>query len=264
MKQAYAILLISLSVSLGACTSIRKRSDIFSLNQVYLVGGRQTVYAQDRNGTVQPKELSRPAKAALYERNDTLFAEFVTAALPLPDQNPRTLDQSDSLAVLLVHYHARPNGIDEKSPWFRYHLTSFDIDLFTVPFKYRFGQQGNPGELTTTPNLGLYTGIRYDLGRHRSVYFRRERRSEIQSFSFGAGGFVSMDPVRVYDYNTGAQVSSEYEALGVNYGVAAILGYRAITAGLALGFENLADRNNRFWMYRNKPWLGLTVGLNIN
>lgn len=265
MKQAVAISLLSLFVGLNACTSIRKRSDIFSLNQVYRIHARQTVYAVDRNRQhVQPKRLVRPAKAALYEQGDTLFAEFIDRSLPVADKNPLTLDRSDAQTVLLPHYNARLDSVSESSPWFTYYLTSFDLDVFTVPFKYRFGQQGHPGEFTASPSIGLYTGFRYDAGRHRHIYFRRQGRSEIQSFSVGMGSFVSINPVRVYDYTTNGQVVSEYEGLGVSYGLATILGYKAITAGLALGFENLADQNHHFWIYGNKPWLGITFGLNIN
>lgn len=154
--------------------------------------------------------------------------------------------------------------MEEKSPWFYYQLTSFDIDLFTIPFKYRFAQAGRPGELVTSANLGVYTGIRYDLGRFRTISFRSERRSDIQSFSVGLGAVFSIDPVTINEYNTKGRVLDEYEALGLNYGLATIVGYKSITAGLALGFENIADRNNRLWVYRQKPWLGLTVGININ
>lgn len=34
-------------------------------------------------------------------------------------------------------------------------------------------------------------------------------------------------------------------------------------AALALGFENLAD-SPPLWIHRQKPWLGLTVGINLN
>jgi hypothetical protein len=143
-------------------------------------------------------------------------------------------------------------------------LTTFDIDLFTIPFKYRFSTVGRPGQLSTSANVGVYAGIRFDLGRYRKIYYRREQHSDIQSFSFGVGTVFSIDPVLVNEFNTEGRVTQEYEALGVNYGLAAIFGYKRVTAGLVLGFENLADRNNRLWVYRQKPWLGLMVGININ
>jgi len=46
--------------------------------------------------------------------------------------------------------------------------------------------------------------------------------------------------------------------------LASIVGYKTFTAGLALGFENLMSADNRVWIYHNKPYLGVTIGLNLN
>ncbi|GAB3315190.1 hypothetical protein GCM10027299_04190 [Larkinella ripae] len=262
MRSAFFLLI--LTVFLSGCANVAKRSEITDLNRVYRIRANQTFFAKNARGQITAKLLKRPANAALYQREDTLYAEFVPASLPLSDSNPKTIDQSDSLALLFLHYNRRLDYIEEKSPWFYYQLTSFDIDLFTMPFKYRFSTAGRPGQLAAGANFGAYFGIRYDLGRYRNIYYRRERRSDIQSFSFGIGTLVSIDPVLINAYNTLGRVPYEYDALGVNYGLAAIFGYKRVTAGLALGFENLADSNNRLWIHRQKPWLGLTVGININ
>ncbi|CCH01207.1 hypothetical protein FAES_3198 [Fibrella aestuarina BUZ 2] len=249
---------------LSGCASVSSHTDIMELNRIYRVRANQTLYVADRQGSVQAKRLQQPASAALYKRADTLFASFVPHTLAPADQNPQTLDRADSTAVLFLSYTPRIKTVEEKSPWFYYQLTSFDIDLFTIPFKYRFPTAARPGQLATNANIGLYTGIRYDQGRFRNIFFRGERRSDVESFSFGLGTLVSINPVVVNEFNTDGLVTGEYEALGVNYGLAAIVGYKGLTAGLALGFENLADRNNRYWVYRQQPWLGLTVGININ
>jgi hypothetical protein len=259
-----SILLLLFSTFLSGCASVAKRSEITELNRIYRIRADQTLFGLDTRGRVMTKSLKRSASAALYEREDTLYAEFVPGTLPASDGNAGTIDRSDSLSTLFFHYNRRLDRVEEKSPWFYYQLTTFDIDLFTIPFKYRFPTAGRPGQLSTSANLGVYTGIRYDLGRYRNIYYRRERRSDIQSFSFGLGTVLSIDPVLVNEFNTLGRVTDEYDALGVNYGLAAILGYKSLTAGLAIGFENLADRNNRLWVYRQKPWLGLTVGININ
>lgn len=31
-----------------------------------------------------------------------------------------------------------------------------------------------------------------------------------------------------------------------------------------LGFDTLLDRNAQFWIYQERPWLGLMLGLNLN
>lgn len=246
-----------------SCASVHQRSEILELDDIFQIRPRQTLFMYQQ-GKVITKENTQLTKAGLYERNDTLFAEFIARSLPPIDADPRTLDQSDSSAVLFVHHNPVLKRIKEESPWFNYQLKSFDVDLFTVPFKFRFPQDGRPGQLNTNPNVGIYVGLRYDRGGYRTLFFRRERRSEIRSLSFGLGGFASVGSALVSSFTTSGAVTDEYEALGLNYGLASIVGYKTFTAGLALGFENLISTDNQFWIYRNKPYLGVTIGLNLN
>ena len=92
-----------LSVLFSACSTLRKRDDTTQLNQVFRIQRGQTMYAYSRRGGVVSKLITRPVEAALYERQDTLFAEFVAESLPKPDGDLHTLDRSDSLAVFFVH-----------------------------------------------------------------------------------------------------------------------------------------------------------------
>lgn len=169
--QTRQALLFSLVVGLlSGCASVSPRSDITELNRIYRLRAKQTLYAIDARSRVTTKRLSRPASAVLYEREDTLYAEFVPTTLPPVDNDPKTIDRADSLATLFWYYNRRVDFLEEKSPWFYYQLTTFDVDLFTIPFKYRFPTPGRPGELSTSANLGVYIGIRYDLGRYRNIY----------------------------------------------------------------------------------------------
>lgn len=34
--------------------------------------------------------------------------------------------------------------------------------------------------------------------------------------------------------------------------------------GVGVGWDYLTDRDKGIWIYQNKPWYGLTVGLNLN
>ncbi len=260
----YLIVFILIAGSLSGCLNLHLKSDITDLNRVYTVKPNQLLQVADTAGHVIYKRLNQRTSALLYVRQDTLFARFSPAALPAADSNPATLDQSDSL-VTAFFYHPKTNRWPEQvNPWFHYHLITFDVDLFTVLFKYRFQQPQRAGELLTSTNVGAYMGIRYDRARYRTIQNQFSFRSEIRPLSVGIGGFVSVNSVVVNENNTAGRFTGDYDALGVNYGLASIFGYRSVTAGLAFGFENLADGNNPLWVYRNKLWLGLTIGLNIN
>ncbi|HNU42133.1 MAG TPA: hypothetical protein PKH83_06555 [Cyclobacteriaceae bacterium] len=41
-------------------------------------------------------------------------------------------------------------------------------------------------------------------------------------------------------------------------------GPNTLTVGFALGWDYMADENKTIWIYQNKPWFGLSIGLNIN
>jgi hypothetical protein len=47
-------------------------------------------------------------------------------------------------------------------------------------------------------------------------------------------------------------------------GIAGIIGLNNLTAGLAVGWDNLLDRNKKHWIYQGKPWIGFVFGLNLN
>lgn len=264
INRSLAIGIVLLGSLLTGCSTLRQRDETTQLNQVFQIPRGQRVFAYAKRGGVVTKTITQPAKAALYERQDTLYAEFLSESLPAPDGDRSTLDKSDSLAIFFLHYNPTLKKLEEKSPWFRYQSTAFDIDLFTLPFKYRFATAGQPGQLEDKLNVGIHAGYRYDLGRYRTVYFRHNQHSEISSFSVGLGGFLCFAPAPVTSFNTGGQVQDEYQALGINYGIATTFSYGSFSAGLALGLERLANRDRVLWIYENKPWLGITVGLNLN
>lgn len=257
----YGLLILFVASS---CASIRQRDDTTELNQVFQLPRGQELYAYTRKGGVKTKMLRKPVKAALYEKGDTLYAELLAETLPPTDNDPASVDQSDSAAIFFVHYNPRLNKIEEISPWLRYQTTALDIDLFTLPFKYRFATADQPGQLEDKLNVGVHVGMRYDLGRYRTVYFRRNQRSEISTFSVGLGGFLCFAPATVTPFSTLGRVTDDYQALGLNYGLATTFSIRGFSAGLALGVETLTDRNRSLWIYQNKPWLGITFGLNLN
>ena len=256
--------LISLLLLASSCASIRQRDDTIELNQVFRIQRHQDLYAYAKRGGVKAKTLQHPAEGALYQKKDTLYVEFLAETLPPTDSDPKTLDRSDSASIFFLHYNPTVNKIEERSPWFRYQTTGVDVDLFTLPFKYRFKVADQPGQLQDELNVGIHVGGRYDLGRYRTVYFRRNQRAEISTFSLGLGGFLCLGPARVDAFSTLGRFQDEYYALGINYGIATIISIRSFSAGLALGFEQLTDRNRDIWIYQHKPWIGVTFGLNLN
>ena len=264
MRSHYPAILLMLGLLATSCTSYRQRDETTQLNAVFTIPAKQPMYVYNR-GRVLSKTLQKRARAALYEKNDTLYAEFLAISLPPTDSSPNTIDQSDSSSIMFVHYIPRLNRIQETSPWFRYQSTAFDMDLTTMPLRYRPATSGLPGQLNDyNLNVNVHMGLRLDLGRYRTTYFRRNQHSEIRSFSIGIGGIVGLAPTAINSFNTLGRVADEYQALGISYGLSTTFSFSSFSAGLAVGYEKLTDRNNKIWIYDNKPWIGLTLGVNLN
>jgi hypothetical protein len=58
--------------------------------------------------------------------------------------------------------------------------------------------------------------------------------------------------------------TAEYSGFVLTRGLAAMVGVNDLTFGIGVGWDYLTDRDKDIWVYQNKPWYGLTVGLNLN
>lgn len=142
---------------------------------------------------------------------------------------------------------------------------SFDLDVLTIPFKYRPGTAGIPNQLNTTFQGALFVGARRDVFRYqyKATPVGNYRRF-FNHFGYSLGLFSGIGATTVNEVVTGGTVGYEYEGVVLLNGVAGIIGINNFTVGLALGFDHLLDKNRQDWVYQRKPWLGLAFGLNLN
>lgn len=215
-------------------------------------------------GTVQ-KIIPPNVRALLVTLDDTLLVEPIIATLPSNDNDPQTLDKSDSALTFFAHNYFGDAPTRGKEDAFRVWDSHFDADAITIPFKYRFRQGTTlPGGFVSNANVGLYAGWRVDVVTHSIMYTQNTCLSELTSVAYGFGVFSTVNPVTVNPWNTDYRLDVEYDGLGVNYGIAAIAAYQQMTVGLLLGFEVLLDENARYWVFHNKPWIGILLGVNLN
>lgn len=142
---------------------------------------------------------------------------------------------------------------------------SFDLDVLTIPFKERPAASGLPRQLNTNFNGALYVGYRSDSYRisYRKTPLNRHHR-QLRHYGYSAGLFGGLGATAMNPSVTDSQISSEYDGVVFSRGVAAIIAVDNVTFGLGFGFDYLLDENRKFWIYQNKPWIGLTLGLNLN
>ena len=143
--------------------------------------------------------------------------------------------------------------------------TSFDIDFFTIPLKFRPKQNDVPAQLNAILNGAVYLGYRKD--KYVMNYIvnplgKSERN--INHFGFSIGAFSGLGNTLMSSTNTKNILQQEYDGIVWSKGLAGILALNSSTIGLSFGFDNLLDKNKNIWIYESKPWLGLAFGLNLN
>jgi len=139
-----------------------------------------------------------------------------------------------------------------------------DIDALTSLFKYRPPVMGAPRRLTTSFNGGILLGYRIDRFKVRfnKTPFGMTKQFTHRGISLGGFGGVGSTPVG--PWTTNYQTSDEYDGFVFTRGFALLGAVNSLTAGVSVGWDYLTDRDKNIWIYQNKPWFGMTLGLNIN
>ena len=154
---------------------------------------------------------------------------------------------------------------DPGSPYLKLKKSSFDIDVLTIPFKYRPSVKGFPNQLNANFSGAVYAGIRndfYHFNYHTNDIGENRRKLNHLGVSFGV--FSGIGSSAINPWVTQNRVSSEYDGFLFMNGLAGLVAVNKLTFGLGLGIDHLLDKNKKHWIYKRKPWIGLTVGLNLN
>lgn len=142
---------------------------------------------------------------------------------------------------------------------------NFDLDLITIPFKYRAGVGEVPAQLNTNLNALIYAGYRsdwYTLGYDQNMFGNYDRYSNHYGLTFGV--FSGFGSTLIGPWFTRDQVQLEYDGVVWSNGLAVSIAFNYLTVGAGLGWDKLLDSNKAVWIYQNKPWLGLVLGINLN
>lgn len=194
-------------------------------------------------------------KVYVVPANEAITAFATTAA------NQQFIDstQAPRLVFTLNEKPAASTGYS-----FRQH--SFDVDVLTIPIKYRprVGTLSNQ-VITSVLNGAVYIGRRTDIYhvQYKQTPFRTLKRN-ITHYGFSFGVFSGIGSTMIDPGVTDGYVNFTYEGFINPTGIAAIVGINRFGFGLLAGIDNFIDRNRRYWAYRGKPWLGLSLGLNLN
>lgn len=168
----------------------------------------------------------------------------------------------DSLIITSEESNERILPIAGKEQIF--YKTSLDVDVMTILFKYRPSAAGFPSQLNTNFNGNIFMGFRQDRYDLKLKQSRSGTKKELYHFGYTVGAFAGIGSTFVSPWTTNYQTTDEYDGFIFIRGLSAMLAVNNITVGAAIGWDYLTDRDKKIWIYQNKPWLGLTLSLNLN
>lgn len=157
------------------------------------------------------------------------------------------------------------NRINEALPNQSFNALTFDFDALTIPFKYRSAQKNLPQQFTTSLNGAVYLGFRNDVYKlkYKKQFFNYYEKT-VSHYAISFGGFTGLGSTAMNQWVTNYNINSEYEGVVWSKGAAVIMAVGKFTSGVSIGWDNLLDKNKKFWIYEGKPWIGLVFGLNLN
>ncbi len=200
-------------------------------------------------------------KSTAKGKTEYFWVQFNDSLLSLfPYHNKIDVNKNNPLSFSL-------NGIprSDSPPFLNLSKSGFDIDFLTIPFKYRPSVKNFPNQLNTNFSGGIYAGFRSDFYHfYYSTDPVGKQKSEQKHFGLGIGFFSGFGSTAINPWTTQSRVQSEYDGFVFMNGVAGIIAVNKLTFGLCTGIDFLLDKNKSAWIYQHKPWVGLTLGLNIN
>lgn len=142
---------------------------------------------------------------------------------------------------------------------------SFDLDVITILFKYRPYTSGFPNQLNTNFNSAGFIGYRSDLyvlAYEKDPLNRYQRR--MNHFGYSLGFFGGLGATQMNPFVTTNLIQYEYDGVVLTKGIAGMVGIGNLTFGAVIGIDHLMDKNRAIWIYQAKPWVGFSLGINLN
>lgn len=212
--------------------------------------------------TSNQKMKSGVYKVPAYEskRFYTVVKDSTFTLYPVEKINNQYVVKGDTNATLILSAHKQ-----FVNPYTTFTTTSFDFDVLTILFKYRPTHSGFPNQLNTNYNGAVFLGYRNDI--YRLSYEKdpiNKFHRDINHFGYSLGVFAGLGATTMNPSVTSNYIAYEYDGVVITKGITGLVAIGNLTFGLAAGFDHLLDKNRKHWLYQGKPWLGLTLGINLN
>ena len=234
----YTFLILSFCINMTGCRSLQDSPKFKFDDGIYhskVNGKTQLVYVENNDDSIVVYALKKG-----WQR-----LSLNVSSLP-----KRTYPQKTSNKII------RTNTYSQKS---------FDVDILTIPLKFRPSVSSFPKQLSENLNGTVYVGYRNDT--YRLSYEKNPIgiiNQKITHFGISAGFITGLGATALNPSVTNNQISTEYDGFVWSKGIAIIMGLDKFTFGIIGAIDHLLDQNKKLWIYQQKPYLGLAVGLNLN
>jgi hypothetical protein len=142
---------------------------------------------------------------------------------------------------------------------------SLDIDITTIPLKYRSAVHGKPPQMQVDFNAAIYAGWRHDTYHISSPRDPLGRcKVDVRARGFDVGLFAGPGTTTIGPFSTRDAVTREYNGFILQYGVAGFVESNVASFGIAVGFGHLFGPDRSTWIYDRKPWIGVIFGFALN
>jgi hypothetical protein len=144
----------------------------------------------------------------------------------------------------------------------RFIKSSVEVDLSTIPVKLRPSASGVPFQMNSNLNAMIYMGARKDFFLIKSLDSPVNGiSSSVRQIGFDFGIFAGFGITAVNPSVTNGITSVEYDGIVFQKGIGAFFTVNYISVGITLGFDNLVSSDSKNWIYNNRPYLGLALGI---
>lgn len=157
-----------------------------------------------------------------------------------------------------------PSPVSQSQPVFRYYEHQAFLQPVTIALRFRREaiKDTVPAQATTGFNAGIALGWKLS-----KIHWRPNKNafnSQTQRYSLGGGLLFSMGAVELNEKNTrDPQLQFPRSVPVLTYGGLVTLGMGSLNLGLAAGIDRTFTEQTDGWLYQDKPWWGLVLGLDV-
>lgn len=194
------------------------------------------------------------------EGSKKIYAEVYEDSLVIYKMNPGSSKDPDPESVT----GTRISTVNPDSYLFnsKFIKNSIEIDLSTMLTKLRPATYGVPFQLNANLNALIYMGARKDYYIIKSHKLPLNKDySSVKQIGYDFGIFAGIGITPINPTVTNNNTSLEYDGIVFQKGIGAFITINYLSVGITLGFDNLISSDSKIWIYNNRPYLGLALGI---